>query len=280
MPTREQHRQARGELVERLVDVLAKDARFPAAWLYGSLGRGDGDSMSDIDLALVVTEEAAPEICRRPWMAAAYTTPERLALFRLFGEPALIHENHHNAPPGGTFTCTIYAGSGLTVDWMLRPLPDALRLVNTLLLFDKVGIPLGPPAVFTPPSKSAEELAELCAFFWMMASITAKYIYRQDQTFVIAWLGRLVEMVEEVEERCEREKPAGAWLSGLSAGDLAKALRGLSDRLEACGPPAANPAARAELERLLMLALGKEEVNKSTSLGAPDTRGGPEGVGA
>ena len=256
MKTLVDHRREREQLVERLAELLARDARFPAAWLYGSLGRGDADAMSDIDLALIVTEEAAPEICRRPWMTAAQTTPERLALFRLFGEPALIHENHHNASPGGTFTCTIYAGSGLTVDWMLRLLPDALRPANTLLLFDKVGIPLGPPAVFTPPSKSAEELAELCAFFWMMASVTAKYIYRQDQTFVIAWLGRLVEMVEEVEERCRREKPAAKWLAGLSAEDLDNALRGLSDRMEACGPPAANPAARLEVERLLGLALG------------------------
>lgn len=263
MPTIEEHRQARGELVARLADVLAKDARFPAAWLYGSLGRGDADAMSDIDLALVVSEEAAPEICRRPWMSAAHATPERLALFRLFGEPALIHENHHNAPPSGTFTCTIYAGCGLTVDWMLRPLPDTLRPANTRLLFDKVGIPLEPPVLFTLPAKSSEELAELCAFFWMMASITAKYIYRQDQTFVIAWLGRLVEMVEEVEERTGREKPAAPWLSGLSVEDLANALRGLSDRLEACGPPAANPAARTELERLLRLVLGGEEDKKS-----------------
>ena len=160
MPTLEEHRQARGELVERLADVLARDARFPAAWLYGSLGRGDADAMSDIDLALVVSDEAAPELCRRPWMTAAQTTPERLALFRLFGEPALIHENHHNASPGGTFTCTIYAGSGLTVDWMLRPLPDALRPANTFLLFDKVGVPLGPPKSFTFPAKTAEELAK------------------------------------------------------------------------------------------------------------------------
>jgi hypothetical protein len=259
MPTIAEHRHARSELIERLADVLAKDARFPAAWLYGSLGRGDSDAMSDIDLALVVSEAAAPEICRRPWMSAAHTTPERLALFRLFGEPALIHENHHNASPGGTFTCTIYTGSGLTVDWMLRPLPVTLRPANTRLLFDKIGIPLEPPVVFAPPAKSAEELAELCAFFWMMASITAKYIYRQDQTFVIAWLGRLVEMVEEVEERAGREKPAAQWLSGLSVEDLANALRGLSARMEACGPPAANPAARAELERLLRLALGEKK---------------------
>jgi len=256
MKTLIDHLREREQLVERLADVLARDVRFPAAWLYGSLGRGDADAMSDIDLALIVTEEAAPEICRRPWMTAAHTTPERLALFCLFGEPALIHENHHNAPPGGSFTCTIYAGSGLTVDWMLRPLQDALRPANTRLLFDRAGIPLGPTKNFTLPAKSAEELAEICAFFWMMASVTAKYIYRQDQTFVIAWLGRLVEMVEEVEERCGREKPTAPWLAGLSADDLANALRGLSARLEACGPPAPNPAARAELERLLRLAVG------------------------
>jgi hypothetical protein len=148
---------------------------------------------------------------------------------------------------------------------MLRPLPDAIRPANTRLLFDRVGIPLGPSKSFIFPAKTDEELAEFCAFYWMMASVTAKYIYRQDQTFVIAWLGRLVEMVEEVEERTGREKPAGMWLTGLSAADLGAALRGLSTRMEACGPPAQNPAARAELERLLRLALGNEEANKSMS---------------
>jgi predicted nucleotidyltransferase len=72
MKTLADHRRERDDLIERLAEVLARGARFPAAWLYGSLGRGDADAMSDIDLALVTMRPL--RLCR-PWMAAARRRP-------------------------------------------------------------------------------------------------------------------------------------------------------------------------------------------------------------
>jgi predicted nucleotidyltransferase len=44
---------ARGRLIERLSEELARWPELAAAWLFGSAARGDGDRSSDIDLLLV-----------------------------------------------------------------------------------------------------------------------------------------------------------------------------------------------------------------------------------
>src|SRR5687767_9473386 len=108
---------ARNSLLEKITSVLQSDNRFVAAWLTGSLGRHGGDALSDIDLTVVVNSQQSAYLCNRPWMIAGRTTEKRLELFSLFGEPVIIHENHHNAPENGTFTCVIYADEALAVDW-------------------------------------------------------------------------------------------------------------------------------------------------------------------
>src|SRR5205823_3837804 len=75
---------------------------------------------------------------------AGHTSPDRLALFSQVGRPVIVHENHHNAPPGGSFTCAIYR-SAIEVDWTLIPQASATRPPGTRVLVDKVGIPLAPP---------------------------------------------------------------------------------------------------------------------------------------
>jgi hypothetical protein len=50
-------------LVDRIRTALEADARVESAWLSGSLGRGEGDAFSDIDVTVVVDEEdLAPAI--------------------------------------------------------------------------------------------------------------------------------------------------------------------------------------------------------------------------
>jgi hypothetical protein len=44
---------ARGQLIKRLSEELARWDELAAAWLFGSAARGDGDRSSDIDLLLV-----------------------------------------------------------------------------------------------------------------------------------------------------------------------------------------------------------------------------------
>ncbi len=42
----------RAALLETIVQHARADARVVAGWLFGSLGRGDGDALSDLDVWL------------------------------------------------------------------------------------------------------------------------------------------------------------------------------------------------------------------------------------
>jgi len=54
---------ARRRFIDALVDVLTADGRYVAAWLGGSIARGDDDALSDVDLCIVVSDEAAATLC-------------------------------------------------------------------------------------------------------------------------------------------------------------------------------------------------------------------------
>lgn len=116
----------RDAFLQRVLDDLQADARFVAAWLAGSFGRDEADLISDLDLHVVVTDDCAAPLLIKPKMVWANTTPERMALFRRYGEPAILHENHHNAICEGTFTYCEYADL-VKVDWTLMAQSKALR---------------------------------------------------------------------------------------------------------------------------------------------------------
>ncbi len=187
----------RQHFIDSLVETLSADESYLAAWLDGSIARDDDDALSDVDLRVVVSDAAAVTLCARPRELAGYTTPERLALFGRFGQPVLIHENGHNASPGESFTCVIYA-SLLTVDWVLIPHAVAARQPDTRLLVDKVGIPLQPPPPSLSDAQRAERASERAAFFWMMVSIAVKYLLRDDAVRVHHLLAGLEPLVREV----------------------------------------------------------------------------------
>ena len=119
--TLQSYREQRDSFLTNLAETLSNDERFVAAWLTGSFGRKEEDTVSDLDLRLVVSDEHSPSLCARLEQVSAQTSPERYALFSQFGSPALIHENNNNAPEGGTFTFVLYADSAIMVDWTLIP---------------------------------------------------------------------------------------------------------------------------------------------------------------
>lgn len=188
----------REALLARITATLSADERFAAAWLTGSLAHNEADALSDIDLTVVVKGDYAKTLCARPWQKAAQTTPERLTLFRQFGEPTIIHENNNNAPEGCTFTFVLYQTTALAVDWSLMPEQKATRPQQSLLLFNKSDIPLAPLPEPQSQSQRAASASEIVGFFWMMSAVTAKYLARRDDVFVITWLETLQELVDEV----------------------------------------------------------------------------------
>ena len=193
--------QNREAFLQTLTGKLFNDVRFAAAWLTGSFAREQQDTLSDIDITLVVFDEYSPRLCARQRVVSAQTTKERYDLFSSFGKPAFLHENNHNAPAGGSFTFVAYAQSAVMVDWILRPLSGVQRPEGALLLFEKVSIQVQSPPEPDSQEQRAEEASQMMAFFWMMAAVTVKYIRRGEDVFVNTWLETLSNLVEEVERQ-------------------------------------------------------------------------------
>ncbi len=250
-------------LLDKITLALSRDERFIAAWLTGSFSREEEDELSDLDLTVVVADAYSNLLCRRERQVSSSTIPERLALFNQFGQPAVIHENNKNAPEGGTFTFTLYAGSALMVDWTLVPQANVQRPEHSRLLFDKVGILLAHPDVVDDIEKRMERISELCAFFWMMIAITIKYIYRNDGVFVQHWLETLTGLVKEV-ERLLGGRPAsyhrGSWTKMVcSSEEQLRAIRDLCTQMEGAmmqmngAGGKVSPAPIKEIQTLLSL---------------------------
>ena len=186
----------RDELLAHIVAALNADDRVVAAWLTGSLGRGEDDAFSDIDLGVVVRDTDAAELCARPWQVAGHTTDARLALFAKVGTPAIIHESQHNAPSGGSFTVVIY-DNALTVDWILIPHSLAQRPAQSRLLLAKAEIPIQPIASIESIEQRITSASEKVSFFWMMATVTVKYMLRQDSVYFHLLLDGLYRVAAE-----------------------------------------------------------------------------------
>lgn len=180
----EQRKEGRKLLLQHITDVLRADDRFVAAWLTGSLGRaGGGDGLSDIDISVVVEASYFPTLCQRPWIVAGRTIDERLKLFEKFGEPIIIHENNNNVAGEGTFTSVIYRADALTVDWTLLAPENIAQPPFYQLLFSKADIPFLQKNREQTQQERAGAASERVAFFWMMLTITIKYMLRLDIVF-------------------------------------------------------------------------------------------------
>jgi hypothetical protein len=199
------YRERRDTLLARITDDLAMDERFIAGWLTGCYARGDADALNDIDITIAVADPESEVLCRRLEQVSSQTSSERYSLFNLFGAPVLIHENNNNAPEGGTFTFVLYSESALMIDWALIPQSKAKRPSQSILLFEKVNIPVTPPLEPEALEQSKKELSEIWAFFWMMTAITIKYMIRSDAVFVTEWIEHLYNLQQEIERRLDRK---------------------------------------------------------------------------
>lgn len=204
-PSLDTYRSRRDNFLAKVITSLSNDDRFVAAWLTGSMSRGEADSVSDIDLSVVVSAGQSQTLCKRLEQVSAATSPERFSLFSQFDQPALIHENNNNAPEEGTFTFILYADSAIMVDWILIPQSKAKRPHLSRLLFDKADIPVASPPQPEDLENRKKAVAEQWAFFWMMTAITAKYILRKDGVFAAQWIEHLHSIVHDIERKLNGE---------------------------------------------------------------------------
>lgn len=199
------YREHRDALLTKIVETLARDERFVAGWLTGSFVSGLADSISDIDICIVVADLYSETFCQRLDQPMSQTSAERYSLFSQFGTPALIHENNNNAPEAGTFTFVLYSKSAIMADWTLIPQSKAKRPVQSILLFEKMEIPIALPPEPENLDQSKKAVAETWAFFWMMTAITVKYIFRGDSVFAAQWIESLHRIVQEIKRHLERK---------------------------------------------------------------------------
>ncbi len=231
---------ARDELLERIVTTLKQDQRFIAAWLTGSFGREDTDEVSDLDLTVVVSRSHSDQLCTRPEMITARAPKDRLELFSKFGRIGFAYENNNNAPTGGTATNVMYVSSGTRVDWVLVPEETAQRPENIKLLFSHADVPAIPKAMPASREQRAKKVTEMVGFFWLMATVIAKYLIREDAVFVTEWLERLTGLIVAI-ERCIGGVPdqyhRGS-ITSLHCGPVEqlKQLRVLCNRVESLTP--------------------------------------------
>jgi hypothetical protein len=235
------HGARRAAFLARLTDALRADGRIVALWLFGSLGRGDGDALSDVDATAAVEDGAAAVLCARPWRSAGHTTPERLALLRRCGEVVLTHDVHANAPEGGTQTNAVYA-DGVSLDLNLVPLARARRPAETRLLFERRPVPAVPPAAETLAQRR-HQIGQTVALFWIMTLVTAKYRLRGWDVSAQSTLTQLRGQVASVRRLIAGEAPRFRRLApdvplAATPEAQAAALRALADEMEALLPAA------------------------------------------
>lgn len=202
----------RSKMLEQITRILNEDDRFVAAWLTGSFGRHDADEISDLDLTVVVENAFVEMLCFRSHQVGASTTPERYALFSQFGRPHIIHENHQNAPADSSFTFVLYEETALAVDWILRPNTNLTRPALSLVLFDKGNIPVEPPLPVESLPQRIKFATEQVAFFWLMVTVTIKYLIRKDEVYFHRFLDMLHGILWEVRRLVAGEPDR--WLKG------------------------------------------------------------------
>lgn len=116
----------RDELIAKSQAVLERDPRVRAMWLAGSLGRGDADAYSDVDLLVAVAEEALPSV-----LAEAEQILRRVASLVLFRQVV----------PGAPVFSTI-TDEWLRLDLVIVKPADVAHRARTSVraLFDRDGL--------------------------------------------------------------------------------------------------------------------------------------------
>ena len=189
-------RRERDELLRRAHHLLEADDRVEAAWLFGSLGRGTADGLSDLDLFVVVRDEGVAQIDA---LARAHVDG--------LGTPLLLLDAPQNAPSQGIYFMALYEGEAgpHQVDWYWQPRSAARLPTETRLLFERTPLPRqDTPTLFAyqsvpewPPLKGAEEAVN---FFWVMLLITAKYIARSPHERGMGLFTYATDTLRSVEE--------------------------------------------------------------------------------
>lgn len=244
-------------LLQRVVELLQKDERVVAAWLFGSRGRQTPDELSDTDLWVVVADE---------YCDAIYA--ERHVYVARPRHPLLMLDAPGNAPAGGAYLMALYAGrAGVhQVDWYWQRQADASIPQHAMVLFDQVGIPrdtrleqLDPPgtAKGQTQQEQAERAMQLVTYFWVMSNIAVKSVLRHQAWTAVSVIEILRSVLEDVRRLVGVSTiPEGqeAWrtsvLPPVRPGEQIAMLRELSHEMEQLTPHVEDLGGNVETEAI------------------------------
>ncbi|MEQ7128523.1 nucleotidyltransferase domain-containing protein [Actinopolymorpha sp. B11F2] len=201
----------RTRLFQRVHVATEADARVAAAWLHGSCARGDADALSDLDVTVVVADSAICAVAGDPSRPVDYgrvLDSPRGRWIRQIAEPLLLLEAPQNAPAGGAFLTTFFAGKTgpQQVDWEWLPRSTARVPRAAVLLFDRADIPRetgptedGRPGT-TPDRTPYEVAAHAVPWFWATLLWNAKHAARSPGGTQMLMAGSTVRAVHDVEQ--------------------------------------------------------------------------------
>jgi hypothetical protein len=221
------------EYLQALQSAVDSDTRIRAAWLEGSLGRGNADRYSDIDLHLLMDKESVESFREgaEAWLSAI----RPLVLYRLMFNGAMIN------------ALTL---DGLRLDaWLHTDETIAIDERKAQIWIDREGA-LTPGKRPEPPQPAAlaTRLEQQIAEFWRCIALTPSVVGRGELIVATMGLGIELTLLSEVlitgyeierdsgVKRLNEFLPPGAQsaieqalvLGGLSASSLAHAQLGLA----------------------------------------------------
>ena len=240
----------RAALLRRVEQVIRRDCRVRAAWILGSVARGEDDALSDLDLFIVVADDSIAQFIDNRRVHAA--------------EPArslLLLDNLANAPAGGAYLLAMYEGKAgpQNIDWFWQAESMACRQDDGKILFDRAGLRAAPvtqrgstvhrssvPPLGPNPSPT-DLLTHKIAFFWAMSFVVAKYIARRDSESVARMTVVLTRTLTEAAAMCDSRGALSAGYESMAAGLEAatptaqlQVLKDLAKHAEALGGQAAD----------------------------------------
>ena len=116
--------------LSRAIERLEADPAISAAGLVGSLGRGDADDWSDVDLLIVVLDSQVDHYADATQLPGSEQVTWSI-------------DARHNAPRGAGSVAVRYTIDGLplNVDWYVFPRSQAAWVADAKVIFDRDGLP-------------------------------------------------------------------------------------------------------------------------------------------